>query len=73
MAKEIDIIIHNSENPYCTPEAINGNARHLRIILLNNDGSTQEIFCGSEFSESKWRERMRKLEEKPYLEKIQEG
>jgi ribosomal protein S27AE len=58
MAKELDIIIQNSENPHCTPEAINGNAKHLRIILLRNDGSTKEIFKGSEFSEYKWRKRM---------------
>jgi len=68
MAKELDIIIQNSENPYCSPEALNGNARHLRIILLRDDGSTQEIFRGSEFSEDKWQKRMKKLSRRSHLE-----
>jgi hypothetical protein len=68
MAKELDIIIQNSENPYCSPEALNGNAKYLRIILLRDNGSTQEIFRGSGFSEEKWQKRMKKLKRKSYLD-----
>lgn len=70
MAKESDIIIHNSENPHCSPEALDGNAKHLRIILLRDDGSTQEIFRGSGFSERKWKKIMKDRNRTPYLEKV---
>ena len=65
--KETHIIIHNSDS-LLIPERIDGNAKYLKIILLNSDGSTRDIFIGSEFSEEKWKKRMEIRGEKPYLE-----
>jgi len=70
MARELMIVIHDSENEYCSPESLNGNAKYLRIILLNEDESIQEIFRGSEFSEEKWEARMKSRGNKPYLDRI---
>lgn len=69
ISEESIIIIHDSENIYRSPESLEGPAKHFRVILLYEDGSTKEIFRGRGFSEEKWKARM--LGRKSYLDKTQ--
>jgi len=68
LAKEFEIITQNSERG--CPESLDGNAEYLRIILLRNDGSTQEVFRGSGFSEENWKKRMEESNRKSHLETV---
>jgi hypothetical protein len=43
------------------PESISGDAEHMRIVVVRDDGSQEELFRGSKFSEEKFREDMERL------------
>jgi len=51
-----------------SPESLSGNAEHMRIVLVRDDRSQKELFRGSEFSEEKFREDMKRLGKTSELE-----
>lgn len=52
------------------PENYSADGEHMRIILVKENGETEELFKGKEFDANVFRERMKRRGFRPYVDSI---
>jgi len=70
--KKASDIVEQYTGPFARgPESISGDADHMRIVVLYEDGEKKEIFRGNKFNMAVFEKRMKDYDEVSILDRIE--